>query len=377
MLYTRRRDPLVYHLLPGYARKGDEHPAMFPSLLPGEDIVPMITVLDGPSPTVEPCSLDVLLRRFSRTDGTSLKFPFVVEPEGDIIGHSDLVYTPAEYYDMLCVETRSRQAARRGFTCRGFSANLLGRPTAISFLTQAGSLSFSFRNYLPVPIIISEPFSPVQISIIREVHEHEYRETIAPRFSIKKDGKNITSQSYVHFPDFDLPGYRVTCSDEVWYFDASSDPIDLREVDQLMKKTILAELPRLRPAFCLTITEEEIDTAHSPAYLFPFHYLDIEEDSFEMLKDRERLANFLSSAFSDPHYLPITSNAGLFNPGCTGRMVLENITRHKKEKDFKKYMTREEYTGLVIRIPFYQGRTSSIAYGGCRHQTGIDIAQVR
>lgn len=382
MFYPRHRiaEPLVYGLIgTGHKNEREEQVRTCPSILTGtETLTALGDSLDiGKYTKSQPCSLDILIEQFSDSKGKPLAFPFVVRPNEDVIGHTDISYRPLEKWDVLCVETRSRQAARRGFTCLGFinpmelsyrdSFGDHTNPTP--FLERSASLSFAFRNYLPFPIRISAPFSPVQISITREIPEFDYLRLKGFHDvpTLTKDGKDITREARVRVDNF--WAYTVHCAEELWYFDASHDVIDLTAVDQVVKKAHIAQIHEINPKFCLTVTQEDVDTDGCPVHLFPFHYLDI-KNNLSIFRDNDRIASFFAQVFSETRYLPITANAGVHNPGCKGKIVFENIT---DGRDLAKYMNTTSPFGILIPVPFYDGQRDRTGYTGDGYQRGISL----
>ena len=68
--------------------------------------------------------------------------------------------------------------------------------------------------------------------------------------------------------------------------------------------------------------------------------------------DKETVENLFHTLFSWSSLLPVTANAGLINPGNTGRIVYENVT---EGRNIDKYFRVGEPFALVIPVPFSDG----------------------
>lgn len=310
----------------------------------------------------QPCSVDVTSKEFTTLSGKPLNYPITIESEDEIVGHSGLKYVSHFGDSLLCAETRSR-IARRGLACTGFYAG--GKPQV--FLHGYGELSFVLKNYSPNALIVTKPFSPVQISVAIESENLRY----SPPLRLVRNGVDVTNENQIQIGGF--AAYKVHLSDKALVFRKTSEPIDItgNDIEKYAERVRVTDLQRLKPDFCLTLTEEEVHTNGCPTYIYPFHYLDaLEHQAY--LQDTWNLARFFQDLFSRKDCLPVTANAGLHNPGCTGRLVCENIT---SGRDLEKYFRIGEPFALVIPVPFCNGELDVESYNGSyRNQQDIDIS---
>ncbi|MBI2543173.1 MAG: hypothetical protein HYW24_03235 [Candidatus Aenigmarchaeota archaeon] len=316
---------------------------------------------------VQPCSVDILLKEFTDKDGIRLDFPIVVPPSDEIVGHSHIGYinpdfggtVQDDYYtpgSIVCVETRS-SVARKGLACTGFYT---GEDPTVFFEDECRNLSFVLRNYSPNSMVISKPFSPVQISVT--VDGDGVFDSRNP-FRLFRNGQDVTEENLVKIGNF--VAYKVHLSEEAAYPMRVDEPVDVtgNDTEKIVERIRVTELQRYNPDFCLTLTDEEVHTNGCPSYMYPFHYLDAVEN-VKFLEDTSLLSRFFKELFSDSKYLPVTANAGLINPGTHGKVVCENIT---KGRDIKKYFNPHEPFALIIPVPFYGGGIDNDTYKGLHH----------
>lgn len=353
-----------------------EQREVFSFVQPGKDLAGRIRAQKGFENSLvdtldpQPCSVNVHLRRFSDMNEKNLHFPFVIQPGGEVIGHSDLEagYSPA----LLSFETRSR-VARKGLACLGFynkgiNGNQAQRRAFGDWPTAP--LDFVLHNYFPAPLLITEPFSPVQVSSTvadfpSSYHDNPYEK--AP-IAIIKEGREVTKENLVVLGEF--IAYKTYILDDVFYFLKMDDPVDLLHADfnELARRGNIEEIKSIKPDFCLTSTDESVVTNGCPVYMFPFHFLDIIRSPSSYL-DKAHFEKMSQRSFAQQESMPVTLNAGLINPGCSGRVVCENVT---KGRDLERYFRKEEPFALVIPIPFVNEKLDNDSYqGATRNQTGI------
>ncbi|MBI4176303.1 MAG: hypothetical protein HY518_03795 [Candidatus Aenigmarchaeota archaeon] len=318
----------------------------------------------------QPASVDVLLKEFTNAEGRKLEYPFLIPPEGTVIGHwhrkdPSKEWDEYEYHhyhigpdSLLCVETRSG-FARKGLACLGFYKEH-GDPHV--FMRRRGQLSFVLRNYSPNTFAVEGPFSPVQISATVDKEGFIFDKAVR----IMRAGRDVTEESRVEIGKF--TAYKVSLSEEAVYMRSVNEPISLlgNGVEGVAVRTKMDELHRIRPGFCLTITEEEVHTNGCPAYIYPFHYRDA--NSF-YLYDTYELAESFQRIFSGRDYMPVTANAGLINPDVNGRVVCENITNGR---DLGKYLVPHEPYALVIPVPFLDGGADTASYKRSHNSSNQD-----
>ena len=317
--------------------------------------------------TPEPCSLNVIIEQFYDKEKKPKTFPFVLHPEEEVVGRTGLIYKKGPivsrehgflgtFEDILCVETRSRHAARRGFTCLGFYDGTKVDP----FYTEAGEIDLLFRNELPLPVVVTEPFSPAQVWIITNVDPRtkELNDTI----TLMQGEENVTNKNRVQAGD--MKTYlvhlgRESDGTEIKYFKPQKEAVPLTELERIMKKARFEDIDPTLLDFSLTITQETVATNGCPVYMFPFHARDIIHDFLGirvisgMLESREEGVQLYKKAFIERKAMPITANAGLHNPGCSAQIIFENITRGRNIS--RELFRAGEPFGVVMPVPFYDG----------------------
>lgn len=335
----------------------------FPTVLKGEKLTECFPDNTFSGDAVQPCSLDVVMESFSDREGKRLKPPFVLHHEGGVIGHTSLKYSPTleEGVVTLCVETRSRNAARFGLTCIGFYDSGMTNP----FVTKNATLSFVMKNYAPFPVVIEEGWSPVQLLGVK-LSGHPYTEQKL-KVKLYHDEDEVTENCRADIGGFTC--YVVTSDKEMKYFQTTTQPMTLAEAESNIITATIDDIEQLKPDFCLTTTKERIVTNGCPVYMLPFHCRDILDNSM-LYTDKEAWSKFFTGVFSDRKFMPITTNAGVHNPGCTGQIVCENIT---KGRDLSKYFAKGQPFGIIIPLPFADGSSDDHSYKTERHQKGIKL----
>lgn len=366
MLYPGQKSRIVslpgtHYLLPPQVRREDLE--TFPTVLSGSQLTKHFPHHGFPEKAVQPCSLDVVIESFSSPKGKVLKLPFTL-PYGEVVlAHSRLKYDaqPEDGEVTLCVETRSRNAARFGLTCMGFYKGQITTP----FVTENADLSFAIKNYAPFPAVIEEGWSPVQLLGIKLSH-HPYTEQKL-RVKLSKDDTEVTEDCKADIGGFTC--YVVGIDGEMKYFQTTTKPMTLEEAESNILTASIDGIEQIKPDFCLTTTRERVVTNGCPVYMLPFHCRDI-LDNIILYTDKEAWAKFFTMTFSDKRFMPTTTNAGLHNPGCTGQIVCENIT---KGRDLKKYFGKGQPFGIIIPLPFADGSLDDSSYRTERHQEGVKL----
>ena len=221
-------------------------------------------------------------------------------------------------------------------------------------------------NYAPVPVIIEKPFSPVQIWGINEVEAEDRPNQNGVQ--LIRDGIDVTNQNRYFLGD--LTAYKVHCEEQVSYFPPTGTPIPLKELEHYLQKGTLDDIDKIKAGFYLGITREEVITNGCPVYMPPFHFKDVDEKVYSLLR-RASWETLFEQAFREGIIMPVTTNAGLHNPGCTGRIIFENITEGRKGLD--KYFEKDKPFGLIIPIPFEDGEADDESYKSERQVTDIRI----
>ncbi len=316
-----------------------------PHVMRGKDMMAYMEASHD-SLSIQPCSIDIILKAFTNASGRGIRYPVVIQPGEKIVGHSGMNYKGADGAS-LCVETRS-STARKGLVCMGFY------PGNRIFLSQDGELSFVLRNYSPNALVVEEPFSPVQVSVTKNMRVATTKE---PAVRIFKRGMDVTEECRVQIGNF--TSYAVSLAEDLAYYRKSGKPVSLNNngIEEYIVRTKVHDVDS-NPGFCLTMTKEEIRTNGCPAYIFPFHHRDTH---IFPVDDIGELSSLFFDVFSNENYMPVTANAGLINPGNSGRIVFENIT---EGRDWYRYFRVGEPFGLVIPVPFMDGSLDHDGYNG-------------
>lgn len=372
MLYVPQDfDRIVVHRL---MSTGDETPegVHFPYLLAGKyvkaDIVPSWdSMKEGRRTDVDlavrvgRCSVDTQIVDFFDTSKNKLKYPFVVEPGASVIGRTYLMLTCGDTPFTACVETRSRYA-RRGLVCEGFYIDGHKRSVVSRSIDE---LDFAFRNYSQNPLLVTQPFSPVQVSKTIGLESPG-----SLRMRIKCDGKDVTESRRME--NLLVPAFCTTLGPELLYYRTTKKAVDIDDKDSFEALAVRGSVGDLPDDidFCLTLTQEEVDTNGSPVYMLPAHYLDLISKSHLFYDTPELAAFFEGHLFSDTKHMPVTGNAGLINPGSHSKVVCENIV---DGRDRLKYMKVGEPFAVVAPIPMVGGENDQEYNGYGVSQNGIEI----
>lgn len=348
---------------------GNPNPDYVPTVVRGREMLPYFDVADSSKVEIEPCSLNVVVDRLTR-DGRAVSFPVTLEPGEEIVGHTSITFRgqPPDVETVpkavLCVETRSRRAARWGVTCMGFYKN--GETQA--FLEDEADISIVLKNYNPTPVTVhspqKKPFSPVQLLLLRD---EPLADVQSNGVHLKYNGKDVTEERRIKIGN--MTGYVVHLGNEAVYFERKRKPIVIGESMHHYKQTSPRRLPQIDPPFWLGITAEEVITNGQPVYMLPFHYLDISGKEKDLL-GRESIARLFYETFNGTTAMPVTANAGVHNPGCNGKIILENIC---KGTDLERYLKKDQPFGIVVPIPFCDGIPDHTTYRTQRRQRGITL----
>lgn len=318
-MHQRSTDELTDALFPPFS------PCEYPAVIPGKELLNMLYTTDIGSLDPQPCSVDVQITEFKDLTGKRLEYPFVIRPEMEIMGYPWITYT---HNNILCAETRSSYA-RKGLACTGFGSG----DECSGFLSSPGEIVFILKNYSPNSYVVERPFSPVQLSAT--LYNNGRPESV---ISIEPDAE----QSFLH----DMRVYATTLADEIAFFRKSSEPLSIHEdvPERLVIRGTLHDARKYMPGFCLGITNERIDSNGCPAYMYPFHPDDVIKSGGIYM-----ISQLFPDIFSNPQCLPVTANAGLINPGNTGKIVYEIIT---EGRNMKKYLQKGSVFAMVIEVPF-------------------------
>ena len=235
---------------------------------------------------IQPASLDVITNRFTRRDGTSCNFPFAIQPGEEVVAHSNLLYRGSEvetrdYIESnirLCVDTRSRYAARLGLTVMGFHNPDDG--TIIPNATPNTTLEFVLQNHDDSPLLISGPISPGQLWEIQETTPLDIHNT---EIHVYDDEADVTEQRKIRIDG--NTGYIVHLGNSFCYFQRKNKPENIEQKRRSGRLTTDLPIQQLISigkddndvGFCLTSTKERIVTNGYAVYMVPFHYLDLRE----------------------------------------------------------------------------------------------------
>lgn len=370
---VQRREVRVEHLVPPSTPFSEERRRTIPTVISGAAIPQYLTGTNYEAP--EPCTLNVLIEEFYDKEGRRKKFPFVLQPQEEVVGYTGLAYKGASivthrvppYSSILCVETRSRQAARRGFTCLGFYQ----KKELQAFLDSPNDITLLFRNELPLPVEVPKPFSPAQLWIITYLPPgiRELNDKI-----IIKDGEgDVTEKNQLKWTK-ELKLYAVHLGKGIKYFTPQTEPVPLEALEEVIREGNVEDIDPVSLDFSLTITKERVITNGCPVYLFPFHQRDMYQDIIETREDIERL---YYKTFVEKKYMSITANAGLHNPGCSAEIIFENCARGRifENSILGIEITREIFKegapfGVLMPLPFYDGSRDTTYKGDNR---GIEL----
>lgn len=350
---------------------GNLDPSVVPTVVRGREMLPYFTVADSSKVGVEPCSLNVVIDRLTK-DGKTVLFPFTLEPEEEIVGHTAITFRgqPPDVEKVpeavLCVETRSRRAARWGLTCMGFFSGNGGRAQA--FLEDEADIAVVLKNYNPTPVTVhnpkKKPFSPIQLLLLRD----ELLANVQNNgVHLKYNGEDVTEERRIAIGN--MTGYVVHLGNEALYFEGKEKPILIGEKMHHYIKISPGKLSQVDPPFWLGITAEEVITNGQPVYMLPFHCLDVLGREDELLS-RESIARLFYETFNGTTAMPVTANAGVHNPGCNGKIIFENICRGR---DLERYLEKGKPFGIVVPIPFCDGIPDNTTYRTQRRQRGITL----
>ncbi|PIN87234.1 hypothetical protein COV19_00675 [Candidatus Woesearchaeota archaeon CG10_big_fil_rev_8_21_14_0_10_44_13] len=294
------------------------------------------------------------LEEFKDIQGNVLAYPFNILPGQEIIGYSDIKFLTLD--TVVSVETRS-STARKGLACLGFSS---GTRTEL-FQNEKAQMAFLLKNYSPNSLRVSNPFSPVQISFTKEKSVGNYGTVDAHPIKLFRNGEDVTEKNKVSVGVFGMmDAYFVYLTDEMVYFQETGKPVDVEgdDIKRTYIKKRLDDIHRIKPGFCLTLTDEEIHTNGCPAYMLPFHYIDAIENPYSITEDS--IADFVKRTFIGGAGLPVTANSGLINPGTHSKIVCENILY--KGIDLEKYFRSGSPFALIVPLPFYDGSIDNDSY---------------
>lgn len=331
---------------------GDESGITFPAIVRGEHIAglihkPYAKISEGLEPnSIAPQSdsVDIRINLYTNTADVPQNFPVILGPGERIIGHSGLELL-VPHMLVASVEMKSG-FARKGITCRGFNYDGKSRQFARWVETP---LSFVFENHSPFTYLIPEPAHLVQVSGTKG--STSYKST---GLRLARGERDVTDENKTDLGLF--TAYATHLSPKLVYYRKTDERINLlgNDHEQFAVRTTIGEMPDYLD-FCLTLTEEKIDTNGSPAYMLPFHYLDVMLNHWRF-GDADQLSSFFEESYEDTGLMPVTANAGLIHAGSKTHVVHENIARGR---DLKKYFRVGEPFALVIPLPFSDGKTDT------------------
>lgn len=296
--------------------------------------------IDNIEDLLSPSSIDIPLNRFYDLNGNKLSFPIELNQGETIIGESDLeLYLELDESLFCCLETRS-SVARTGLAATGFVTDDDYR--IFLDINSNKEIKIRLTNYNPNKYIIEKPIKPAQISVARK------KKTTQDFFpSINIEGK---PKEYMQFGK--IIGYPLHLDEEVWcikkigkvYYENKAD-------EKFYLKTTIHDPDIKNFDFNLALSKEKISCT-MPAYVFPFHLDDINKFK-EMMTTPVLLSLVFEEVFikRNKKYLPITANAGLCNPGWSGKIVFENIT--KDVNNLEEYFRKDKPFAFLIPVPFF------------------------
>lgn len=355
----QRRQVRIEHLVSAHDRHSAGKHRNIPTVMRGIEIPKVLSGTNYEAP--EPCTLNVIVEKFYDREGKPKELPFVLQLGEEVVGYTGLKYKSphgsreifAAWNSILCVETRSRQAARRGFTCLGFYQDKQVHPF---FDNAEEEINLLFRNDLPLPVEMRNPFSPAQLWMITYIHPRhkELNDNI-----ILIDGtEEVTEKNKITWSE-EPKLYTVHLGKGIKYFLPQKEPVPLEALEEVIRVGNLEDIDPSLLDFSLTITKETVATNGCPVYLFPFHHRDMYSD---VLETRERIEQLFRATFVERRYMQVTANAGLSNPGSTTEIIFENCARAKtvRKSFLGSEITRDIFQegapfGVLMPLPFYDG----------------------